>query len=211
MAVKLLLQVSSKKCGICIRLEFATNRFIKGSMMFLQKATLLDLQKAQNEHDVEYHPDIIALGTIGRLKHMALHNAKYAARFYAASAESDQTLFTNTLTDSFIIGLSTANTLTQNLGKKIEGEHNIASEGSNSGEFTFKYLQIVGRMAKACESIDHLEDYPFRPEISKANVSLVTLLLNEALARNFDLVKAYADRIADVEKHSGFAIFASDR
>lgn len=191
-------------------LEFVKNRFIKGSIMLLQKTTLLDLQKAQNEHDTEYHPDIIALGTIGRLKHMALHNAKYAARFAVATAEDNENVFNKTLTDSFIIGLSTANTLTQNLEKQIEGERKVASHRSNSRDFCLEYLQVVGRMAKACESIDHLEDYPFRSEINKANLSLVTLLLDEAFSRNFDLSKAYTDRIADVEKHSGFAIFSSD-
>ncbi len=178
--------------------------------MLLQKTTLLDLQKAQNKHDTEYHPDIIALGTIGRLKHMALHNAKYAARFAAASAEDDENLFIKTLTDSFIIGLSTANTLTQNLEKQIVDGGNPTSPTSNSREFCLEYLQVVGKMAKACESIDHLEDYPFRSEISKANVSLVTLLLDEALSRNFDIAKAYADRIENVEKYSGFAIFSLD-
>ena len=62
-------------------------------------------------------------------------------------------------------------------------------------------------MAKACESIDHLENFPFRPEITRANAALAQLVLEEAVRRGIDLAKTYSDRINEVEARSGFSIF----
>lgn len=171
---------------------------------------LRDLQRSQNRHDLKYHPDIVALGTIGRLKHMALHNVKYAARFAAAELEGDVAAFEKVLTDSFIIALSTANILTYDLGAGLPNTDGDGDDRANSSDFAFRYLQEVGRMAKACESIDHLENFPFRPEIVRANATLTRLVIEEAGRRNIDLVETYARRIAEVEARSGFSMFAQD-
>ena len=170
---------------------------------------LLDLQRFQNRHDLAYHPDIVALGTIGRLKHMALHTAKYAARFAAAELEGDRPAFERALTDSFIIALSTANILTRDLSADVAGTP-TEDDRANRSDFAFRYLQEVGRMAKACKSIDHLENFPFRPEIIRANTELTRLVVAEAWRREIDLAARYASRMQEVEARSGFSLFAHD-
>ena len=173
----------------------------------MTELAFLELQQAQQRHDQQYHPDIIALGTIGRLKHMALHNAKYAARFASALEEGDQGAFERALVDSFIISLSTANVLTFDLSSAIRERKGKESSSSNKSDFAYRYLQEVGLMAKACESVDHLEDFPFRPKIAEANLSIVRLLVAEAARRGIDLAESFADRLNQVEANSGFSMF----
>ena len=45
---------------------------------------LLTLQWAQLKHDEAYHKDIVILPLAQRMKHMALHSAKYTAYFLTA-------------------------------------------------------------------------------------------------------------------------------
>ena len=45
---------------------------------------LLTLQWAQLKHDEAYHKDVSILPLAQRMKHMALHNTKYAARLLDA-------------------------------------------------------------------------------------------------------------------------------
>ena len=103
--------------------------------------------------------------------HMSLHNAKYSARFVAAHEDNDEDLHRNTLTDAFIISVATANALTYDLRKCIPIEmsnlDSLVAVGTALGNakrsnltFHRRYAAEVGQMAKACESLDHLENYP---------------------------------------------------
>jgi hypothetical protein len=80
---------------------------------------LLTLQWAQLKHDEAYHKDIVILPLAQRMKHMALHSAKYTAYFLTAVDDGDEARFQRTLTDAFIICLAVANTLNQNLGREL--------------------------------------------------------------------------------------------
>ena len=51
---------------------------------------LLALQWAQLKHDEAYHKDVVILPLAQRVKHMALHNAKYTA--YQRGPEGDRLL-----------------------------------------------------------------------------------------------------------------------
>lgn len=42
---------------------------------------LYDLQIVQLEHDESYHKDVVIMPLAERVKHMALHNAKYVGYF----------------------------------------------------------------------------------------------------------------------------------
>lgn len=172
----------------------------------------LELQRHQHAHDADYHPEIVSLPTADKLKHMTLHNAKYAARFLESELSGDDELFRRTLVDAFVISLATANALTQRLAKHAVG---ISTNGGkeNSVAFTRRYLEQTGRMAKACESIDHLEPFPFRETIASANARIAGLIRETAVQRSFDIVDDYRARIAQVEEKSGFAMFhpAEDR
>lgn len=172
---------------------------------------LIQLQQRQYLHDKDFHPDILGLSTADRLKHFTLHNAKYAARFAAEEDSEDSKVFLATLTDAFVIILATANTLLQRLElDKMGSSPKELSRENMTLSFTRRYLSQVGKMAKACESIDHLEAFPFREAITDANLALVKLVWEESSRRNVDLIQAYAKRIDDVESSSGFAFLTNE-
>ena len=177
--------------------------------MTLEKLNLLDwdeLQRAQLKHDRRYHPDILALNVIDRLKHMALHQSKYAAKLIEAEDCHDSELLEKTLIDSFIIAVATSNTLGQRLSQHL-ASHNDSL--GNSKGFARSHLSALGRMAKACESIDHLEGMDFRKGISSANLDMIRSGLREAKLRELDLAQGVAARLATVEEKSPYRyIFA---
>ena len=174
---------------------------------------VLQLQSRQKRHDEGYHPDILALGIPQRLKHMTLHHAKYAGRFLAATEDGEAKLFSRTLTDAFIISLSTANSLVQDLTRNLPPVDKdkaslqdlgitLAAKSPNSGSFVRVYATHTSAMAKACESLDHLEDYPFRKTLTESNEGIFCALLKEAAVRQIDIEAAYTNRIEEVEAGS---------
>jgi len=180
---------------------------------------LLALQWAQLKHDEAYHKDIVILPLAQRIKHMALHNAKYTAYLLEMADTGDETRFTRTLTDAFIISLASANTLNQDLGREL-GEAAVAASSLpvlggalavELGQTDADPLWLVrafvrhnGQLAKACESWDHLESVPFRDVMRSCNVAILQAVLAEASARGLDLAEAYKTRIREVETRSIF-------
>jgi hypothetical protein len=81
---------------------------------------LYDLQVEQLAHDESFHKDVVILPLADRIKHMALHNAKYVGYLLDAIDAGDDGVQA-VLTDAFIITLATANTLNQDLGRALEG------------------------------------------------------------------------------------------
>jgi len=72
----------------------------------------------QLAHDERYHKDVVILPLGERVKHMALHMAKYVG--YLAEIEGDDPeRVARILTDAFIITLATANALNQDLGRDL--------------------------------------------------------------------------------------------
>ena len=132
---------------------------------------------------------------------------KYAAKFAGYETEGMEDEFNRVLTDAFVIVLATANTLLQRIEVSLsDGDANYLAD-KNPMPFTVAYLKRVGQMAKACESIDHLEDYPFRKVLTAMNHELANQIVFEAKRRNLSLVKLYEERIFAVEASSGYAIF----
>src|SRR5262245_48608359 len=70
---------------------------------------ITDLQWAQHRHDEAYHRDISILPVATRLKHFALHFAKYVGALVDAKRRRDDAAFCRVLTDTFIISLASAN------------------------------------------------------------------------------------------------------
>lgn len=181
---------------------------------------LLTLQWAQLKHDEAYHKDIVILPLAQRMKHMALHNAKYTAYFLAAVEDGDDVRFQRTLTDAFIICLAVANTLNQHLGRELTASNPDRSllELGNALAGTLardddplwimqQYCKHSGQLAKLCEAWDHLEDLQFRSGMHQCNLSLVSAVLAEAAARDIDLAAFYRERIRAVEARSIFDSF----
>lgn len=146
-----------------------------------------ELQLEQFKHDEMYHREIARLGTQDRLKHMALHFAKYAGN--VAEAGEDENALRKAVTDTFIIAMSTANILNVRLSDALSSrDPNVSSRSFGTA------LAIhAGRMAAACEKLDHLEDVAFRPVIRENAIALLNAALGEAERRGWviaDLVRA---------------------
>ena len=184
------------------------------------KRELLDLQWAQLKHDETYHKDIVLLSIGQRVRHMALHYAKYIAYFFEAIDRHDEKLYRKTVTDAFIIALATANALNQNLGKDLGDQTDSelglddlgASlfnklKGTDSHQYWMvrEFAQHTGRFAKACESLDHLENVPFSDVMKQSNLGILRVLLAECSFKRLNLSEAYRVRIAEVESRSLFA------
>jgi hypothetical protein len=180
---------------------------------------LLKLQWAQLKHDEAYHKDVVIMPLAERIKHMALHNAKYVAYFFDALDQGDDARLTKTLTDAFIIVLASANTLNQDIGQDLgaraETEPSLPAIGASlAGDMARKdtddywlirnFARHTGRLAKVCESWDHLESIVFRDEMKQCNLDLLKVILAEASARQIDLAEAYQLRMRQVETRSIF-------
>src|ERR1700748_777589 len=83
----------------------------------ISSADLARLQSEQHKHDLRNHFDIISLHKTDRLKHYGLHFAKYVGRLARESAEAKP--IERTLVDAFLVSLSAANTLHQDLSKEV--------------------------------------------------------------------------------------------
>src|SRR5438128_436471 len=179
----------------------------------------LALQWPQLKHDEAYHKDVVILPLAQRIKHMALHNAKYTAYLLDAAESGDGTRFTNTLIDAFIIALASANTLNQDLGLELgegaETSSSLQALGANLMVdlpradadplwLVRTFARHNGQLAKACESWDHLESVPFREAMKSCNVALLKAVLAEASARGLNIGEAYKTRIREVETRSIF-------
>lgn len=178
---------------------------------------LLSLQWAQLKHDQSYHQDILILPPVQRIKHMVLHNTKYAAYFFSAVETRDYDRLIRALVDSFVIGLATANALNQDLGRDLpeisasvlpeETVGQTADPQRDPQDPLWIVRQFVfhnGRFAKICESWDHLEAVPFREGMKACNLALFKTVLTEIEARNLDIESAYKSRIREVEARSIF-------
>ncbi len=179
----------------------------------------LKLQWAQLKHDEAYHKDVVIMPLAERIKHMALHNAKYTAYFFDAADTGDDARLARVLTDAFIIVLASANTLNQDIGLDLgdaaEDLASLQTLGSdlvkdlkrNSADplwLVRVFARHTGQLAKICESWDHLESVPFRDEMKRCNIDLLKVVLAEASARGFDLAGSYKSRIREVETRSIF-------
>ena len=164
----------------------------------LDPAALDRLQWEQFQHDEKYHREIARLTVQDRLKHMALHFAKYAGNL--AEAAGDNLRVQRIVTDIFIIATSTANVLNMRLSDRLEG---IAGcEGPDS--LLLDVTVAAGRMAAACEKMDHLEDFPFRKTITEAVLQLAANALSYCELRGWRIEELVSTRLQPVKEKSIF-------
>lgn len=170
----------------------------EGDSAGLNTLVLDRLQWEQFEHDEKFHREIARLTVQDRLKHMALHFAKYAGEFI--TAVEDEARRKRLATDVFVIAISTANVLNMRLSDRIS----FPDATLDAQEFLFSLAVNAGRMAAACEKMDHLEDYPFRTEIAAALVQLATAAVAYAKGRGWNLEALVHDRLQPVKEKSIF-------
>jgi hypothetical protein len=179
---------------------------------------VLRLQWRQQVHDDRYHRDILLLAVGQRMKHFALHLAKYAGQLVDSIDEDDSSTQNRLMVDSFIITLAAANTLNINLAQSsrtppVDNKYDLRSAGHFfAGELEYladdKYwfvkqlIRSAGRMAKACESLDHTERFPSREALEAAVIDVYKLVLAYASMMRSDLEDDFLFRIKSVEaKH----------
>lgn len=165
---------------------------------------LLDrMQLEQFRHDELFHREISRLSTQAKLKHMALHFAKYAGNL--AEGDGDPATFKRIVTDVFIIATTTANALNVRLADEISAVSENAPFDADPVGAMSKALAInAGKMAAACEKLDHLEDFPFRPVIKAAAVELLWASLNVCRAEAWVIQDLVAERLQPIKKKSIF-------
>lgn len=149
------------------------------------------IQFAQFEHDEKYHPEISRLPVQDRLRHMTLHFAKYAGRL---SDEPTDAEFERLAIDTLIIGVSCANTLNIDLSKAGD-----AISPNHSDEFARRLTVCAGRMASACERLDHLEDFPFRPTLAEQVLQVISASLGVFCSNGWSPVEKMRERLAPVK------------
>jgi hypothetical protein len=173
---------------------------------------LFELQVEQHKHDETYHREIARLSLHQRLNHMALHFAKYTGKIGAAERIADTV---PVYVDILIIAISTANILNIELWELVEAHESdystlqtfarkLASEIPTAIDDhidLFRETAIAsGRMAAACEKIDHLEEINFRAEIRYSLVPLVCLSLAVMADQGVDPAEAVHTRLEKVKQ-----------
>jgi len=152
---------------------------------------LLDWQKDQYEHDMRNHFDILSLHKEDRVKHYAMHFAKYAGRLARGAKEEKPT--DRTFVDALLVCLSAANTLHQKL-------YYTANKSNES--FFIRLTDAAGRFNDAAEKIDHLE--PFLEIARVSNADILDTLLDFASEESLSVEMALAGRRAELRQKQFF-------
>lgn len=168
------------------------------------KSSLLDLQLEQYEHDAKYHQDITGMLPPLRMTHITLHICKYLGSFIKASREQNAELLKKGIIDTAIIVLSGANCLQVNLTDRLKENAavihpKLALEWEN---LFYDYAEIAGSMAKACEAIDHAENFPSRQVLEASLIKLVVVVDDMAKCCDVDLGSSICKRWAGIESKS---------
>lgn len=145
-----------------------------------------ELQTEQQRHDDLAHRDILCLPVQDRIRHMVLHFAKYCGHFADMQAVNNEARFISTLVDTAIICLASANALGIKLASSVQDQTSssdliakLKAQSSISQELcTELFVQlskVTGTMAKACESLDHLESFDYRGTLERGVVAIASL------------------------------------
>jgi hypothetical protein len=180
-------------------MNFEGVRALQGSRADLD---LDEFQRGQAHHDSACHADVLALPIQDRLKHFVLHFAKYVGGLVELQASTESSLRQRRLlTDAFIICLAMANCLNLRLSARIA----VGPDGHthDSVSVTRSLAIITGRMAKACEAMDHVERFDIRGELEKNVLEIAALVLNAANVFSIDLGLEVAERWSGVAKKMG--------
>ncbi|MDW3182657.1 hypothetical protein [Roseobacter sp.] len=152
---------------------------------------ILDWQRDQYEHDMRNHFDIISLHKNDRLKHYAMHFAKYAGRLARGDAEPKS--IDRTFVDALLVCLSASNTLHQEL------RHQPMRSNST---FFMRITDASGRVNDAGEKIDHLE--PFIDIAREGNQDIFDALLDYSAAQHLDVDSCLLERRQELKKRQFF-------
>ena len=206
--------IDTVSAGVCAMNAETQLAYARSQPLHTAADELFGLQVAQFRHDELYHREIARLTVHGRLNHMALHFCKYVGQLAEAVPIDDLPKIRRTVVDAFIIDLCSANALNIRLSAFVPGAQDARSLADlgymhrrsferaigNRGLWLLSaYAVEAGKMARACEKIDHLEGYPFSEAISAAVGAICDVSLVAADLFEFDLVTDANARLAEVE------------
>ncbi|MBP54640.1 hypothetical protein [Marinobacter sp.] len=181
---------------------------------------LYQLQLNQLHHDERFHKEVVRLPVHQRINHMALHFAKYsgqlASEFITPSFSKEQR--SKLIIDCFAIAISSVNILNVRISDRllsdsiadINGIPELAAFYAEELVTTDKYWLLLqtaslsGKIAKACESLDHLEAYDYRENFLDGVIGLIKVYLAAAHTLDIDIETALAERLLTVKKKSIF-------
>lgn len=150
------------------------------SMTLPRGQSVINWQKDQYAHDKRNHFDILTLSKSDRLKHFALHFAKYAGRL-ARGENAAQKTELQTAIDSLLVSLSAANTISQ----RLETHHNDAKD--NREEIFRRYVDAMGHFCDAVEKLDHAEFDNVRKMLLVSNQELFSIAVLNCQLHNVDI------------------------
>lgn len=164
----------------------------------MKSMSLSEFQRLQYEHDVRSHWDIVCLPSQDRLKHMVLHFAKYVGRL---AGSIDKRSIESTLVDTFIISLTTANALNVNLSAKCSfpSAATEVDQVTVHRKFLIGLAKATGQMAKACEALDHVEQFNSREQLEIGVIGICNLCLEAAASWGILLDEAIPARWKEVD------------
>jgi len=168
-----------------------------------------ELQTEQQRHDDLAHRDILCLPVQDRIRHMVLHFAKYCGHLADIQNVYNEARFTSTLVDTTIICLASANSLSIKLADSVQDQVSRSDQTTKfkaqadisqelSTEFFVQLSKVTGTMAKACESLDHLESFDYRGTLERGVITIASLSAMVADRARIDLptlVRARWERI----------------
>ncbi|MGC1504701.1 MAG: hypothetical protein WA782_11240 [Sulfitobacter sp.] len=152
---------------------------------------ILSWQQDQYNHDMRNHFDILSLHKNDRLKHYAMHFAKYAGRIARGDAETKSV--SRTVTDTVLVCLSAANTLHQKL--------DYTPNRSNSS-LLVRLADAAGRVNDAAEKLDHME--PFIEIARTGNQDIFNALLDFSNAESLDIKDLLNHRRGELRERQFF-------
>lgn len=153
--------------------------------------TVLDWQRDQYVHDMRNHFDILSLHKQDRLKHYAMHFAKYAGRLARGAKEEKSK--ERTFVDCMLVCLSAANTLHQKLA---------VSQSKSNDSLLIRLTDAAGRFSDATEKIDHLE--PFLDIAKAGNQDIFNALIDFASQKAIDIDQSLVERRAQLKERQFF-------
>ncbi len=181
---------------------------------------LYQLQLNQLRHDETYHKEIVRLPVHQRLNHMALHFAKYsgllASELIAPSFNEQERA--KLVVDCFAIAVSSMNILNTRISDRLLSDN--TTHISSIAELAQAYAKelvtpskywlllqssaLSGKIAKACESLDHLESYDYREVFLEGATGLIKVYLAAAHTFGIDIESSLTERLLTVKKKSIF-------
>jgi hypothetical protein len=163
---------------------------------------LVLLQIEQEHHDKLAHQEILDLPVDRRVTHMALHFAKYAGRLVGLQPSKTGQI-ERFIVDTAIICLCSANAIRMDLNQALLSSNEPASTVEPATVPAWFGLQITvhnAEIAKACEAIDHREEFPYDDVWRTGIAGILRASLVAASAMQIDLVGAIRARWAGIEK-----------